>query len=123
MKKDLLLKAIQQLIDTYADNCIQHSAFACPLCRLFYFTEDLQTRCKGCPNTSFIDLEGISMPCVKRGQRFVYLDYLEQFNNTSLSKFWEAVHIFLSEQTEEDVEEMGIILKVQIHNIAKHYNR
>lgn len=117
MKKEKIIEAIQKLVTNYNNDTIVHSIFDCPLCKLFN-----RRGCVGCPNIAFI-AEGYAMSCITRGKQFPFLNYLENGNNANLSKFWEAVNILITEQSEKDVNEMGYLLKEQILHIAKHYNR
>jgi len=131
MKKEALLLAIKQLITKYADDSIRHSIYECPLCNLFIDINVNNTEgnevsnkdCIRCPNMAFDSLEYHARPCIQRGMKFKPLNYWGSGNNKNLSKFWEAVYILLSEQSEEDIALMPGILKLQIHRIAEYYNK
>ena len=116
-----MLSAIEELIEKYANNAIKHSPWTCPLCKIFLNPD---RSCDECINSAFAKSGyDVVAPCTDRGIEFEKLDYFDSKNNMNLSNFWRAVYIFLSKQSEEDIIEMGELIKSNVLQIAKNYNK
>ena len=119
LTKEIVLSAVRALIKSYSDDSINHYLLNCPLCKIYFFKEK---SCDKCLNLIFEDdLDLIHRPCVNRGTKYSSLNYINRYNNETLSKYWQNVHDLLEVTPEEEILRMSVVMKVKILIIAERY--
>ena len=127
LTKELVLKQVKSLYNTYKNGKIQHSTKNCKLCQIYLSGE---YRCTTCLNKAFYrEISSFSYYCLGRGDDYKQLNFLKNDdnddnnnNNIHLYHFWKEVYEMLLPENENDILSLEECIKEKkILNIAEKY--
>lgn len=128
-----VIDVIDELIDGYSNETLDHTVTSCPLCKACRYNNS----CNNCLNIVFYVGSGAYFDCTQRCQTYTKLDYTyddseeaeDMFstyenthrNDANLAKFWSEVRGLVKLSSEADVLNMSDDFKSKMLEIAEKY--